>query len=84
MSQTPSNNNKTVAVLAEIFGGWFGFLGIGHFIMGNSGLGIALLLGWWVAIAVMLGIALGTLGGGLLCVIPLWFLVPVVSGFSIR
>lgn len=84
MTETPNNNKKSVAVIAEIFGGWFGFLGIGHFIMGNWGLGLALLIGWWVAIIITLGVLLGTFGASFICAAPIWFVVPIVSGFSIR
>ncbi len=79
-----STNTKTLATMIEILGGWAGFLGVGHFIMGNWLLGLVLLVGWWIALIVLIGILIGTFGSGFICVAPIWFLVPIVSGFSIR
>jgi len=46
---SPNNENTdTIALVLEIVLGFFGFLGIGHIYTGRLGLGIGLLIGWWV------------------------------------
>lgn len=79
--QTPSN--RGLAVVAEIAAGIFGFLGIGWMISGRIGLGIGLLIGYWIFIAVyaITLVALSTLTGGIsffgFCCMPIF---PVLSG----
>jgi len=79
--QTPSNRGLAVAV--EIGAGIFGFLGIGWMIAGKLGLGIGLLIGWWIAIAIyaiiLTLLSPFTLGLSFfgLCLLPV---VPVISG----
>ena len=69
--------------MAEAVAGWFGFLGVGHLMMGDSKTGMTMMIGWWIAIVVMLGAALGTLGSGLICIVPVWFVVPIISAFAL-
>lgn len=77
------SSKKPVAIIAEVVAGWFGFLGVGHFIIGNNALGLLLLIGWWAAIIVFIGVGLGTLGGALICILPVWFVVPIISALTI-
>ena len=78
-----SSERKPIAIIAEVLAGWVGFLGVGHFIIGNSRVGLALLLGWWAAIIIGAGITLGSLGGALICLGPAWFIVPIISAVTI-
>jgi hypothetical protein len=77
------SSNKPVAIIAEVVAGWFGFLGVGHLIIGNVALGLLLLIGWWAAIIVFIGVGLGTLGVALICILPVWFVVPIISALTI-
>jgi hypothetical protein len=75
------DSGRTLKIMAELFGGWFGFLGVGHLLMGDVATGIVLMLGWWFAILVFIGAAIGTLGTALFCIVPIWFIIPIVSAF---
>jgi energy-coupling factor transporter transmembrane protein EcfT len=44
---------------------------------------MTMMIGWWIAVVVMLGAALGTLGSGLICIVPVWFVVPIISAFTL-
>lgn len=82
--QTPSQgSNKSLAIVAEAVAGWFGFLGVGHFILGNRDTGFKLLIGWWIGVIIMLAAAIGTVGAGLACIGPIWFVVPILSAIAL-
>jgi hypothetical protein len=83
--QAPSN--RGLAVTVEIAAGIFCFLGIGWMIAGKLGLGIGLLVGYWIFIAIYaviltvlapLTLGLSFLG---LCLLPV---VPVISGLILN
>jgi hypothetical protein len=76
--------HKPLAIMAEIFLGWIGFLGIGHFILGDKRNGWLILIAWWIILMIMAGAALATNGGALFRIIPAWFLLPIISGLTLR
>ena len=53
---------KIVAGIVEIIAGWFGFLGVGHFILGDSN-GGKKKMGQW-AIAIFVGLVISIVSGG--------------------
>ena len=84
----PPVTDPTMALAIEIVGGLLGFMGIGHMLSGRLVPGIALLVGWWVAIAlswiVILPLVLLTCGLGA-CLLPfLWAGPPILSGLWLR
>lgn len=79
-----ADNRATIALVAEIIGGYLGFLGLGHMYSGRVGLGVAILLGWFFVLGGSLLGAVGT-GGLLGCVaLPIYLSIPVVSGLQAR
>lgn len=80
-------SNRTTAVIIEIAAGIFFFLGIGWMIAGKLGLGISLLVGYWIFIAIYAVIltALSPFTMGLsflgICLLPI---VPVISGYILN
>jgi hypothetical protein len=84
----PPVTDPTLALVIEIAGGLLGFMGIGHMLTGRLVPGIALLVGWWVAIGlswiVILPLVLLTCGLGA-CLLPfLWAGPPILSGLWLR
>lgn len=76
--------DPTVAVLIEIIVGLFGFLGVGHMLAGRWIPGVILLVGGLVLIpTVFFLFTVLTCGIGL-CLLPLWPLVPILSGLWLR
>ena len=71
-----------VALVLEVAGGFFGFLGIGWIYAGQVGWGIALLIGYWL-LDWALGLTLSILTLGLWCTI--WpaqnLIVGAISGY---
>lgn len=82
-----ASTNRTTAVVVEIVAGVFGFLGIGWMISGKLGLGIGLLIGYWIFIAIyaLILTALSPFTVGLsffgLCLLPI---VPAISGYMLN
>jgi hypothetical protein len=72
----------TTALILEIVFGLFSLFGIGHVYSGRLGLGLALMVGWWVYIAAAGFIS--TLTGGLAgCLaIPIYIAAPIFSGIQ--
>jgi len=68
--------DPTVGLLLELIG-FFGFLGIGWIWAGETGIGIGLLLGWFVFLGIEVVLSIVLIG---LCMIPLNFILPIVSG----
>lgn len=68
--------DPTVGLLLELIG-FFGFLGIGWIWSGETAIGIAILIGWFVFLGVEVLLSIILIG---LCLIPLNFIVPIVSG----
>lgn len=70
------------AMIIEIVAGIFGLLGVGHMYSGRTGLGVMLLFGWWIGLAVL--VLIGTTGIGLCISLPVGIAVPIFSGFQVR
>ena len=74
----------TTALWLEIIFGLFSLLGVGHIYTGRIGLGIILMIGWWLFIALSVFISTATLGISACLCIPLYFVVPIISGIQAR
>ena len=72
-----------MAVVLEALCGWFGFLGVGYLLRGHLITGIVLMLIWWATLAFFALLALFTLGFGATCLIPMWFVIPVLSALAL-
>jgi hypothetical protein len=72
----------TTALILEIVFGLFSLFGIGHVYSGRLGLGLALMVGWWVYLA--LAGFISTITGGIAgCLaIPIYLAAPIVSGIQ--
>jgi TM2 domain-containing membrane protein YozV len=75
-----AKKDPTVALLLELIG-YLGFLGIGHIYAGKTTRGIALLIGWWIYLALAWLLTI-VLVGCLLLVVAL--AVPILSGLWIK
>lgn len=72
----------TTALILEIVFGLFSLFGIGHVYSGRLGLGLALMVGWWVYIAAA-GFISALTGGLAGCLaIPIYLAAPIVSGIQ--
>ena len=80
-----SNNNKAlIAVLLELFGGYFGLLGLGWMYGGDILRGVLLLVGYLIFLSIagtLTGFTLGLLG---LIFVPLYIIAPIVSAFKVH
>lgn len=76
--ETEGQKRARQAAVAELLG-WFGFLGVGWLLAHRTGVGIALLIGWWVVMAAMAVLTLFTVGISLCIWGPLHITVPIVS-----
>jgi hypothetical protein len=74
----------TTALWLEIIFGIFSLLGVGHVYSGRVLLGIMLMVGWWIYIAAATFISSATVGFGACLCIPLYFIVPILSGIQAR
>jgi hypothetical protein len=72
-----------MAVVLEALCGWIGFLGVGYLLSGQIGTGLGLMVIWWVALAMMAFAGLFSLGAGLACAGPVWFVVPILSAVAL-
>jgi hypothetical protein len=70
------------ALLLETIAGYIGFLGLGHIYAGRALLGIGLMVGWWIGLMIIAGIA--ATGVGLLIALPAFFGIPYFSGTRAR
>ena len=79
-----TQGDSSIALWLEILFGIFGLLGVGHIYTGRIGLGIALMIGWWLYIGVAGTFSAATLGimGCLLG--PIYLLGPIISGIQAR
>ena len=68
--------DPTAGLLLELIG-LLGFLGIGWIWSGETAIGIALLIGWFVFLGVEVLLSIVLIG---LCLIPLNFIIPIASG----
>jgi TM2 domain-containing membrane protein YozV len=62
------NRDPNVALALELAGGFFGFLGIGWIYAGRPGLGIALLIGYWL-LDWVIGVTLSIFTLGVWCLV---------------
>ncbi|OGU55123.1 MAG: hypothetical protein A2V66_17540 [Ignavibacteria bacterium RBG_13_36_8] len=74
----------TTALWLEIIFGIFSLLGVGHVYSGRILLGIILMVGWWIYITITALFSSFTLGIGACLCIPLYFVVPIISGIQAR
>jgi hypothetical protein len=81
---------RPLALIIEVFAGWLGFLGVGHVLVGiteeawpRAITGMIFMVGWWIVVFILIAISVGTLGAGLACAVPIWFIVPILSAISI-
>ncbi len=74
----------TTALWLEIIFGIFSLLGIGHVYSGRTMLGIVLMIGWWIYIALAGFISAITMGLGACLLVPIYIAVPIISGIQAR
>ncbi len=72
--------SATTSMVLEIVFGFFTLMGVGHVYTGRVGLGILLMIGWWIFIGVSGFISTLTLGIGACLFIPLYIALPIISG----
>ena len=72
----------TTSLVLEIVFGIFSLLGVGHVYTGRIGLGLALMVGWWVFLGIAAAISSLTAGLAACLFVPVYFVVPVVSGIQ--
>jgi hypothetical protein len=72
------------ALWLEIIFGIFSLLGIGHVYSGRKILGIILMIGWWMYITFAALFSSFTFGVGACLCIPLFIVVPIISGIQAR
>jgi hypothetical protein len=70
----------TTSLVLEIVFGFFSLLGVGHVYTGRIGLGLALMVGWWIFLGVAATISSLTAGLAACLFVPIYFVVPVISG----
>ena len=79
--------DPNTGLLLELLPGLFGFMGIGYIWAGEVALGIGLLLGFWVASA-MLAVMTVLTFGLLLCLFPIYLLLwpgaPIISAIVLQ
>ena len=74
----------STAMWLETIFGFFSLLGIGHVYTGRVALGIGLMVGWWIFIAVSWVVSTMTLGFAACLFIPLFITIPIISGVQAR
>ncbi len=67
----PAGKDRGLALVLEVLGSVFGFMGLGWMYVGKVELGLAWLIGYWIATGALLVFDLITLGLGLCLHIPL-------------
>lgn len=79
--------DPNTGLVLELLPGLFGFLGIGHIWAGEVALGVGLLIGYWVAGAMLAVLTLLTLGL-LFCFFPIYLLLwpgaPIISAIVLQ
>ncbi len=82
--QPPSDSTDTIAMVIEIIFGLFGLLGMGWLYIGNFGIAILALVGYWILLGIE-GVII-TISGGLCgCLFfPLNIVLIIVSGIKTR
>ncbi|MCX2728164.1 hypothetical protein OO015_11750 [Thermomicrobium sp. 4228-Ro] len=73
-----------IALALETVFGWFFILGVGHAYAGRLWRAIGLLVGWWLVLGFLGFVSTVTLGVLGCIAVPVWIVVPVVSGLLAR
>ena len=84
MNNAKSDSSDTIAMVIEIAGGMFGFLGLGWIYAKNLPLGIGLFVGWFVVLVIEILILLGTFGMAGCFIVPFNIIVSIISGIKVR
>ena len=77
----PEVRDPTTGLLIEMIPGFFGFLGIGWLWAGETAIGIALLLGYWVFLAVEIALMFVLIG---FCLLPVNLIAPIASAIVLQ
>lgn len=83
-SSPETEGAATTALWLEIIFGIFSLLGVGHVYSGRIGLGIVLMVGWWIYIGIASFISTLTFGFAACLFVPIFFVVPIISGIQAR
>lgn len=75
---------SAIALWLEILFGIFGLLGVGHVYTGRMVLGIVLMVGWWIYIAIAATVSTLTLGIAGCLFGPIYLAGPIISGIQAR
>ena len=75
MIQQQTPERPLTAALLQLCG-WFGFLGIGYMLQRRYGVGVTMLIGWWILFWMLLAIGFFSFGLGHLLMLCVWFVVP--------
>ncbi len=76
--------DKSVALILEILPGLFGFLGIGWLYSGQTGTGLAWLIGYFIFMVVAITIDVLTVGVGCFCTVPLNIACVALSAYNLN
>lgn len=79
--RAPEVKDPSSGLLFELLPGLFGFLGVGWLWAGETAIGIALLIGFWLFIAIEIVLMFVVIG---FCLIPLNFILPIVSAIILQ
>lgn len=82
--QQSSGTDPNLVMVVEILAGFFGFLGIGHMLAGEIGMGLMLLIGWWVYNFIAFIFIALTVGLGACIIIPINIGAIIFSGIMAR
>ena len=77
----PDVKDPTTGLLIELIPGFFGFMGVGWLWAGETAIGIALLLGFWVFLAVEIALMFVLIG---FCLLPVNLIAPIASAILLQ
>lgn len=83
-SSPEAEGAATTALWLEIIFGLFSLLGVGHVYSGRVVLGLILMVGWWIYMAVATFLSTITLGVAACVFVPVYIAVPIISGIQAR
>jgi TM2 domain-containing membrane protein YozV len=72
----PQKSGGTAAILEVLPGFFLSVFGIGHMYAGNVGLGILIMIGWWVVLAINIMLCLVVIG---FVTLPLSWLIMLIA-----
>ena len=78
------SSTGTIALVLEIVFALFGVMGVGNIYAKRVGLGIGLMIAWWVFLGVATAIIMATLGIAAVCLGPIGLAGPIISGIMVR